>query len=156
MSLQLSKASDPGRVVLPFLQLFDASDKQIAEQTASVQRRADSNLGDLVKKLVTGYEENTKATNGIIVALGQIHDVVNATAVVGSVTIQQNDQATGLPWNPIPSIRLARHVHAGSVHRARARVCVCVCVHLRLLVCGVVCVCVCVCMRAVWCGPPVH
>jgi len=87
--------------------LFDASDKQIAEQTASVQRRADSNLGDLVKKLVTGYEENTKATNGIIVALGQIHDVVNATAVVGSVTIQQNDQATGLPWNPIPSIRLA-------------------------------------------------
>ena len=54
------------------------------EQTASVQRRADGNLGDLVKKLATSYEENTKAvtsmSSGIVTALGRIHDIVNATA----------------------------------------------------------------------------
>ena len=61
-------------------QLFDASDKQIAEQTASVRRRADSNVADLVKGLAANYDGNTKAVltavNGmassLVTALGTV------------------------------------------------------------------------------------
>ena len=102
--------------------MFEASDKQVAEQTASVQRRADSNLGDLVEKLATSYTENTKAvtsmSSDLVTVLERIHDIVNATADDGSaseltLTIQQNGEGdttktTGLPWNPVPALRLAR------------------------------------------------
>lgn len=87
-----------------------------------MQRRAECNLGDLVEKLTTSYEENTKGivagfeenTKGIVAALGRIHDIVNATADDGgqsqlTLTILQNGEGdktktTGLPWNPMSAL----------------------------------------------------
>ena len=73
-------------------QLFDASDKQIAEQTASVRRRAEGNLGDLVTKLTASYDDNTKAvesmSTNIVAALGKIHDIVNMCVDQGHLSRQ--------------------------------------------------------------------
>ena len=99
---------------------------EVAEQTASVQRRSDGNLGDLMKQLITNYGENTKAVasmaSDLVTALEEIHDIVNETSRGGAnpqltLTIQQNGEGTaakttGLPWNPIPALRLARQVYS--------------------------------------------
>ena len=91
----------------PF-QLFDASDEQVAsvqKEVVSVERRADGNLGDLVKKLATSYEENTKAvtsmSSGIVAALGRIHDIVNLTAVDGSEHTHTTTAKTQLQRPPL-------------------------------------------------------
>ena len=78
------------------------------EQTANVQRRADGNLADLMKQLITNYGENTKAVTSmardIVTGFGQIRDIINETSQGDAGT-----KGTGLPWNPIatPAVPLS-------------------------------------------------